>query len=108
MPTQSAGGEPPPPGGAFPDILTPEQAAPYLEVPVGFVLAQARAGTMPGVQLERKPRFSRRRLLRWVEQDPAAEEYVDLALQAMAEERTAEAGDWDGIPWEEAKRELGL
>ena len=92
----------------FPDILTPPEAAEYLRVSVRFVLSQARAGALPGHQLGREWRFSRRRLLRWVEEEPISEEFVDLALQAMAEERIAEAGEEDGLPWDEVERRLGL
>ena len=91
---------------AFPDILTPEQAAAYLQVSVSMVLAKARAGILPAAKLGREWRFSRHQLLRWVEEESLPEELVDAALLALAEERIAEAGEDDFVPWEEVKREF--
>ena len=107
--TRAAGegsGEAAPVRTAFPDILTPEQAAAYLQVSVSMILAKARAGLLPAIKLGREWRFSRRRLLRWVEEDYVPETWVDAALLALAEERIAEAGEDDGIPWEEVERSL--
>ena len=92
----------------FPDILTPEQAAAYLQVSVGAVLAQARGGVLPGQKVGREWRFSRQRLLQWVQADYVSDEQFDAALAALVDQRAAEAGPDDFVPWEEVKRDLGL
>ena len=99
---------PPPAPAAFPDVLTPEQAAAYLQVSVRLLLAQARAGVIPGQQVGHEWRFSRERLLQWVEEGYVSDEEFDLALAALVDQRAAEAGPDDFVPWEEVKREFGL
>jgi excisionase family DNA binding protein len=92
----------------FPDVLTPQQAAAYLQVSVGMVLDKARAGVLPGVKLGREWRFSRRQLLRWVEDEGLPEDLVEAGLVDLVEERRAATREEDFVPWDEVKRELGL
>jgi excisionase family DNA binding protein len=92
-----------------PDILTPEQAAEYLQLSVETVKRKARSGVLPAARIGREWRFSRRRLLEWVEEDgEIPEELVDQALIAICEERAGRARDEDLIPLDEVKRSLGL
>ena len=99
---------PAPAPSVSPEILTPEQAATYLQVSVRLVLAQARAGALPGQRIGREWRFSRQRLLQWVQEDYVSDERFDAALAALVDQRAAEAGPDDFVPWEEVKRDLGL
>jgi excisionase family DNA binding protein len=48
-------------------LLTAEQVAELLQVPVSWVRAETRAGRLPFVALGRYRRYDRDRLLEWVE-----------------------------------------
>ena len=91
------------------EILTTSQAAEFLQLSVQSVKARARAGTLPAARIGREWRFSRRQLLEWIE--AGGDRYEDLVEEGLAlatEEAMADPGNQQGIPWEEAKRELGL
>lgn len=50
----------------FPDVLTLEQAAEYLQLNPRTVYDMARKGELPAVKVRNKWRFSRRALEEWV------------------------------------------
>jgi len=91
------------------DVLTAKQAADVLQISVQTVKAKARAGEMPAAKIGREWRFSRRQLLHWVERGgDRYEDFVDEGLALATEEAMADPDNQTPIPWEEAKKELGL
>jgi excisionase family DNA binding protein len=87
----------------MPEILTAKQAADYLQLSRGSVVALAREGRIPAVKIFGKWRFSRRLLRRWLED--ASEERA--LLQAM-EEAAADPDNQERNPVEQVRGELGL
>jgi excisionase family DNA binding protein len=53
-----------------PEILTPQEAADFLRVPLLTVQRQAKAGRLPGRRVGKEWRFSRTMLLEWVASGP--------------------------------------
>jgi excisionase family DNA binding protein len=53
-----------------PEILTPQEAADFLRVPVLTVQRQAKAGRLPGRRVCKEWRFSRTMLREWVASGP--------------------------------------
>ena len=53
-----------------PEILTPQEAAEFLRVPVLTVQRQAKAGRLPGRRVGKEWRFSRTVLLEWLASGP--------------------------------------
>ena len=94
---------------APPEILTAKQAAEFLQISVDTLKAQAAAGMIPAAKVGREWRFSRRRLLAWVEAGGyMSEALVDRGLEAVMLERDAVETDEDNLAWEDVKAELGL
>jgi excisionase family DNA binding protein len=53
-----------------PEILTPQEAADFLRVPLLTVQRQAKAGRLPGRRVGKEWRFSRTMLREWVASGP--------------------------------------
>jgi excisionase family DNA binding protein len=53
-----------------PEILTPQEAAEVLHVPLLTVQRQAKAGRLPGHRIGKEWRFSRTVLLEWLAAGP--------------------------------------
>lgn len=53
-----------------PEILTPQEAADFLRVPLLTVQRQAKAGRLPGRRVGKEWRFSRTVLLEWMAAGP--------------------------------------
>lgn len=53
-----------------PEVLTPQQAADFLQVPLLTVQRQAKAGRLPGRRIGKEWRFSRTVLLEWLAAGP--------------------------------------
>lgn len=53
-----------------PEILTPQEAADFLRVPLLTVQRQAKAGRLPGRRVGKEWRFSRTMLTEWVASGP--------------------------------------
>lgn len=85
------------------EVLTLKEAAKYLRLSRGKVLALAREGRMPAAKLAGKWRFSRRLLRRWVE-----DKSEDRALARAAEEALKDPDNQKRIPLEQVRAELGL
>ncbi len=78
-----------------PEILTPQEAADFLRVPLLTVQRQAKAGRLPGRRVGKEWRFSRTVLHEWMATGP---DRHDLELY----NRRFEAGDSEaGGPSEE-------
>lgn len=54
---------------AAPEIMTIEEMAGYLRIPVSTVYRLAQKGRMPASKVGRQWRFSRKALERWIESD---------------------------------------
>jgi excisionase family DNA binding protein len=70
-----------------PEILTPQEAAEFLRVPLLTVQRQAKAGRLPGRRVGREWRFSRSALLEWFAQGPDSH---DLELYNRRESNVTE------------------
>jgi excisionase family DNA binding protein len=70
-----------------PEILTPQEAAEFLRVPLLTVQRQAKAGRLPGRRVGREWRFSRSVLLEWFAQGPDSH---DLELYNRRESNVTE------------------
>ncbi len=57
-------------GDDEPEILTPQEAAEFLRVPLLTVQRQAKAGRLPGRRVGKEWRFSRTMLREWVASGP--------------------------------------
>jgi excisionase family DNA binding protein len=57
-------------GGQEREILTPQEAADFLRVPLLTVQRQAKAGRLPGRRVGKEWRFSRSMLREWVATGP--------------------------------------
>lgn len=64
-------------GDQEPEILTPQEAADFLRVPLLTVQRQAKAGRLPGRRVGKEWRFSRTMLREWVASGP---DRLDLEL----------------------------
>lgn len=53
-----------------PEILTPQEAAEFLRVPLLTVQRQAKAGRLPGRRIGKEWRFSKTVLLEWMAMGP--------------------------------------
>ncbi len=53
-----------------PEILTPQEAADFLRVPLLTVQRQAKAGRLPGRRVGKEWRFSRSTLQEWIASGP--------------------------------------
>jgi excisionase family DNA binding protein len=53
-----------------PEILTPQEAADFLRVPLLTVQRQAKAGRLPGRRIGKEWRFSRTVLIEWMAAGP--------------------------------------
>lgn len=53
-----------------PEILTPQEAAEFLRVPLLTVQRQAKAGRLPGRRIGKEWRFSRTVLIEWMASGP--------------------------------------
>ena len=71
------------------EVLTPQQAADFLQLPESAVLRQAREGTLPAARVGRAWRFSRRLLLHWIEGESFTEEMVEAGMVEVIKERMA-------------------
>jgi excisionase family DNA binding protein len=72
------------------EILTPQQAAEFLQVPVLTVQRQAKAGRLPGRRVGKEWRFSRTGLLEWMGAGP---DRHDLELFNRKSDREEQAGE---------------
>ena len=86
-----------------PEILTPQEAAEFLRVPLLTVQRQAKAGRLPGRRVGREWRFSRSVLLEWFAQGPDSH---DLELYNRRESNVTDLdervqGDEDAEPYDE-------
>lgn len=91
----------------MPSVLTAEQAAEFLQLSVASVKAKARAGVIPAAKVGREWRFSRRRLLEWIEDGGTlSEDLVDEGIIRVVQQRRAATREGDLIPWDEAKAAL--
>jgi excisionase family DNA binding protein len=70
-----------------PEILTPQEAAEFLRVPLLTVQRQAKAGRLPGRWVGREWRFSCSVLLEWFAQGPDSH---DLELYNRRESNVTE------------------
>jgi excisionase family DNA binding protein len=91
----------------MPDVLTTKEAADYLRTSVDSVKRLARQGKLPAAKLGNEWRFSRRRLMEWIERGGLlAEPEVDRWLAEVSERRAATAREEDLIPLEQVKAEM--
>jgi excisionase family DNA binding protein len=72
-----------------PEILTPQEAADFLRVPLLTVQRQAKAGRLPGRRVGKEWRFSRTMLREWVASGP---DHHDLELYARKSRGDMEDG----------------
>ena len=61
------------PGRAFPDVMTIEEVAAFLRIPLSSVYKLAQTGKIPSRKAGRHWRFSRRALRSWLEAGHEAE-----------------------------------
>ena len=101
--TASKTKSPQPTAAQSPEIMTAEEAADFLRLPLTSLLRQTREGHIPGAKIGRTWRFSRRLLLEWLE-DASLPEDDDLAQIVL--ERVAAKGK--KIPLAEMKKRFGL
>jgi excisionase family DNA binding protein len=71
-----------------PEILTPQEAADFLRVPLLTVQRQAKAGRLPGRRIGKEWRFSRTVLIEWMAAGP---DRHDLELY----NRSSDSGERD-------------
>lgn len=84
------------------DVLTTREAADFLRTSVDSVKRLARDGKLPAAKLGNEWRFSRRKLLDWIERGGAlAEPEVDQWLAKVSAERAATTRPEDLVPLEE-------
>lgn len=72
-----------------PAVLNVEEAAEFLRFPEETLLEKAEEGAIPAAHLFGEWRFSRRQLLRWIEDRAIPEELVEQSLAEEAERRVA-------------------
>ena len=88
-----------------PDVLDLDGAAEYLHLPREVLLRRAQRRLLPAAKIAGEWRFSRRQLLRWLEDLAIPEAVVDVALAGLVEERAAAGGEM--IPLSEVRERLG-
>ena len=76
-----------------PEILTPQEAAEFLRVPLLTVQRQAKAGRLPGRRVGKEWRFSRTVLLEWLAKGPDSH---DLGLYNRRSDREETEGEPPG------------
>jgi excisionase family DNA binding protein len=92
-----------------PEVLTTSQAAELLQLSVQTVKARARAGSIPAARIGREWRFSRRLLLKWVEQGgDRYEAMVERGLLRATIEAMEDPANQQPVPWDEARKDVGL
>ncbi len=89
-----------------PEVMTAEEAAAFLRLPVSLLLRKTREGLIPGAKIGRSWRFSRRLLLEWVENASIPEELVERGMIEAVKERMAEEDEWLSVA--EVRKSLGL
>ena len=70
-----------------PEILTPQEAAEFLRVPLLTVQRQAKAGRLPGRRIGKEWRFSRTVLIEWMASGPDRHDLELYNRRADAEEK---------------------
>jgi len=93
------------------EIMTAQEAAEYLRLGVDTLKRWTRAGHVPGRRIGRQWRFSKAALDEWLaEGGPEYEALVDRGLLEATEEAMADVavGRSKLVPWDEAKKRLGL
>jgi excisionase family DNA binding protein len=75
-----------------PEILTAEEVAAFLRVPLLTVQRQAKAGRLPGRRIGKQWRFSRSVLLEWIAAGP---DRHDLEIFSRKNEQGDETGSGD-------------
>lgn len=89
------------------DVLTPKEAADYLRLREATVLAGARRGTIPAAKIGREWRFSRRQLLRWLEDAALPEELVEQGMIQAAEAAYHDPDNQERLSAEDVRARLG-
>jgi excisionase family DNA binding protein len=87
-------------------VLTAQQAAELLQFPEETVVKKAEEGAIPAARLFGEWRFSRRQLLRWLEDLAIPEELVEQSLAEEAERRLATSEGT--VSLQEVRERLGL
>jgi excisionase family DNA binding protein len=93
------------------EVLTLQEAAEFLRCSPDTVKRKARAGDLPASKIGRVWRFRRADLDEWLANGGTRrEELEDEGLLAAIEEAKREVaeGREQLVPWEEAKKRLGL
>ena len=72
----------------FPEILTLEQAAEFLQISTRTVQRLVRDGQMPGRQIGSQWRFEREQLRQWVRGEHAPEDTVAAQSELIERERS--------------------
>jgi excisionase family DNA binding protein len=96
----------PPAAPLLPEVMTVEEAAAFLRLPVNLLLRKVREGRVPGAKIGRSWRFSRRLLLEWLENASIPEELVEEGMVQAVNERMAEEDEWLSVA--EVRQRLGL
>jgi len=78
-----------------PEILTRQEAADFLRVPLLTVQRQAKSGRLPGRRMGKEWRFSRSQLREWVASGP---DRHDLKLYDRRDRADTESGDEEEQP----------
>jgi excisionase family DNA binding protein len=91
---------------AMQQVLNPQQAAEFLQLPENTIVEKAAEGAIPGACLFGEWRFSRRLLLDWLENMSIPEEMVERSLVEEAERRVA--ANEGTVSLEEVRQRLGL
>jgi excisionase family DNA binding protein len=93
------------------DVLTVEEAAEFLRCSPDTVKRRARAGELPASKIGRAWRFRRADLDAWLAEGGTLRQTVEdeglLAAMDEAKREVAE-GREKLVPWDEAKKALGL
>jgi len=89
-----------------PEVMTAEEAAAFLRLPLSLLLRKAREGLIPGAKIGRSWRFSRRLLLEWIEEASITEEMVDAGLVQAVKDRMAEEDEWLSVA--QVRERLGI
>lgn len=75
------------------DVLTPSQAAEYLQVEEKTVIQEAETGRLPGQKVGGQWRFLRLAIVEWLRSVPPGD-----SLKASRDRLLALAGIWEGDP----------
>ena len=95
-------------GAVTEEILTAQEAARYLRLAANTVKRKAQNGEIPAAKIGRQWRFQKAELDKWLASGGDYERRVDRGLLALIEERAADPGDQENVPWEKVKAALGL